>query len=75
MMISMFQAEEEAEKEEENQTGFDWEAVIDEAATEGESGSGEKFYDAEDENPSSPEEQEEIPKKNSTTAHLKNRTV
>ncbi|GAB2265734.1 hypothetical protein Dimus_000772 [Dionaea muscipula] len=53
--------EEEAEKEEENQTGFDWEAVIDEAATEGESGSGEKFYDAEDENPGSPEEQEEIP--------------
>ncbi|GAB2275843.1 hypothetical protein Dimus_010588 [Dionaea muscipula] len=53
-------AEEEAEKEEENQTGFDWEAVIDEAATEGESGSGEKFYDAEDENPGSPEEQEEI---------------
>ncbi|GAB2267993.1 hypothetical protein Dimus_002970 [Dionaea muscipula] len=52
---------EEAEKEEENQTGFDWEAVIDEAATEGESGSGEKFYDAEDENPGSPEEQEEIP--------------
>ncbi|GAB2281298.1 hypothetical protein Dimus_015899 [Dionaea muscipula] len=59
-------AEEEAEKEEENQTGFDWEAVIDEAATEGESGSGEKFYDAEDENPGSPEEQEKIPKKNST---------
>ncbi|GAB2268205.1 hypothetical protein Dimus_003183 [Dionaea muscipula] len=27
----------------------------------GESGSGEKFYDAEDENPGSPEEQEEIP--------------
>ncbi|GAB2292210.1 hypothetical protein Dimus_026460 [Dionaea muscipula] len=42
------QAEEETEKEEENQTGFDWEAVIDEAATEGESGSGERFYDAED---------------------------
>ncbi|GAB2290443.1 hypothetical protein Dimus_024722 [Dionaea muscipula] len=52
--------EEEAEKEEENQTGFDWEAVIDEAPTEGESGSGEKFYDAEDENPGSQEEQEEI---------------
>ncbi|GAB2302080.1 hypothetical protein Dimus_036101 [Dionaea muscipula] len=51
--------EEEAEKEEENQTGFDWEAVIDEATTEGESGSGEKFYDAEDENQGSPEEQEE----------------
>ncbi|GAB2266190.1 hypothetical protein Dimus_001214 [Dionaea muscipula] len=48
-------AEEEAEKEEENQTGFDWEA------TEGESGSGEKFYDAEDENQGSPEVQEEIP--------------
>ncbi|GAB2290244.1 hypothetical protein Dimus_024525 [Dionaea muscipula] len=54
-------AEEEAEKEEENQTGFDWEAVIDEAATEGESGSGEKFYDAENENQGSPEEQEETP--------------
>ncbi|GAB2270404.1 hypothetical protein Dimus_005305 [Dionaea muscipula] len=61
MMILMFQQEEEVEKEEENQTGFDWEAVIDEAATEGESGSGEKFYDAEDENPGSPEEQEDIP--------------
>ncbi|GAB2292836.1 hypothetical protein Dimus_027070 [Dionaea muscipula] len=39
-------AEEEAEKEEENQTGFDWEAIIDEAATEGESGSDDQFYDA-----------------------------
>ncbi|GAB2295852.1 hypothetical protein Dimus_030004, partial [Dionaea muscipula] len=37
---------EEAEKEEENQTGFDWEAIIDEAATEGESGSDDQFYDA-----------------------------
>ncbi|GAB2270386.1 hypothetical protein Dimus_005289 [Dionaea muscipula] len=55
------QSEEEAEKEEENLTGFDWEVVIDEAATEGESGSGEKFYDAEDENQGSPEVQEEIP--------------
>ncbi|GAB2272533.1 hypothetical protein Dimus_007356 [Dionaea muscipula] len=43
--------------------GFDWEAVIDEVAIEGESGSGEKFYDAEDENQGSPEVQEEIPKK------------
>ncbi|GAB2281251.1 hypothetical protein Dimus_015856 [Dionaea muscipula] len=34
------------EKEEENQTGFDWEAIIDEAATEGESGSDDQFYDA-----------------------------
>ncbi|GAB2273152.1 hypothetical protein Dimus_007957 [Dionaea muscipula] len=40
-------SEEEAEKEDEgNKDGFDWEAVIDEAAVEGESGSGEKFYDA-----------------------------
>ncbi|GAB2276392.1 hypothetical protein Dimus_011120 [Dionaea muscipula] len=48
--------------------GFDWEAVIDEAPTEGESGSGEKFYDAEDENPGSPEEQEEIPTTNSISS-------
>ncbi|GAB2268107.1 hypothetical protein Dimus_003085 [Dionaea muscipula] len=54
--------EEDAEEEEErNKDDFDWEAVIDEAAIEGESGSGEKFYDAEDESPGSPEEQEEIP--------------
>ncbi|GAB2290064.1 hypothetical protein Dimus_024355 [Dionaea muscipula] len=53
----------EAEEEEErNQDGFDWEAVIDEEAVEGESGSEEKFYDAEDENQGSPEVQEEIPK-------------
>ncbi|GAB2268933.1 hypothetical protein Dimus_003873 [Dionaea muscipula] len=54
-------AEEEAKKEEENQTGFDWEAVIDEAATEGESGSGEKFYDAEEEAQGSPDLHDEIP--------------
>ncbi|GAB2275453.1 hypothetical protein Dimus_010211 [Dionaea muscipula] len=53
--------EEEAEKEEENQTGFDWEAVIDEATIEGESGSGEKFYDAEEEAQGSPELHDEIP--------------
>ncbi|GAB2284191.1 hypothetical protein Dimus_018656 [Dionaea muscipula] len=52
----------EAEEEEErNQDGFDWEAVIDEAAVEGESGSGEKFYDAEDKDQGSPEVQEETP--------------
>ncbi|GAB2287985.1 hypothetical protein Dimus_022334 [Dionaea muscipula] len=52
----------EAEEEEErNQANFDWEAVVDEAAAEGESGSGEKFYDAEDKDESSPEVQEEIP--------------
>ncbi|GAB2285738.1 hypothetical protein Dimus_020175 [Dionaea muscipula] len=40
---------EEVHEEEEGQNDFDWEAVIDEAADQGESGSGEKFYDAEDE--------------------------
>ncbi|GAB2265581.1 hypothetical protein Dimus_000619 [Dionaea muscipula] len=41
---------EEAEEEEEAENlDFDWEAVVDEAADQGESGSGEKFYDAEDE--------------------------
>ncbi|GAB2273580.1 hypothetical protein Dimus_008368 [Dionaea muscipula] len=53
--------EEEAEEEEEgNKDDFDWEAVIDEAAVEGESGSGEKFYDAEDKEQGSPEVNEEI---------------
>ncbi|GAB2302799.1 hypothetical protein Dimus_036793 [Dionaea muscipula] len=41
--------EEEAEEEDEgNKDDFDWEAVVEEAAVEGESGLGEKFYDAED---------------------------
>ncbi|GAB2292362.1 hypothetical protein Dimus_026607 [Dionaea muscipula] len=48
---------EEAEGEDEgNQVDFDWEAVIDEATVEGESGSGEKFYDAEEEAQELPEE-------------------
>ncbi|GAB2288450.1 hypothetical protein Dimus_022782 [Dionaea muscipula] len=52
----------EAEKEDEgHKDDFDWEAVIDEAAVERESGSGERFYDAEDETQGSPEVQEEIP--------------
>ncbi|GAB2301402.1 hypothetical protein Dimus_035428 [Dionaea muscipula] len=52
----------EAEEEEErNQGDFDWEAVVEEAAVEGESGSGEKFYDAEDKDQVSPEANEEIP--------------
>ncbi|GAB2265814.1 hypothetical protein Dimus_000849 [Dionaea muscipula] len=39
--------EEEAEEEEEgNKDEFDWEAVIDEATVEGESGSDDQFYDA-----------------------------
>ncbi|GAB2273446.1 hypothetical protein Dimus_008239 [Dionaea muscipula] len=58
--------EEEAEEEDEgNKDDFDWEAVIDEATVEGESGSGERFYDAEDTDQGSPEVQEEIP----VTAH------
>ncbi|GAB2271291.1 hypothetical protein Dimus_006134 [Dionaea muscipula] len=40
--------EEEAQEEEGNLADFDWEAVVDEATDEGESRSGEKFYDAED---------------------------
>ncbi|GAB2295206.1 hypothetical protein Dimus_029381 [Dionaea muscipula] len=39
--------EEDAEEEEErNKDDFDWEAVIDEATVEGESGSDDQFYDA-----------------------------
>ncbi|GAB2283889.1 hypothetical protein Dimus_018373 [Dionaea muscipula] len=38
--------EEEVEEEEKDQTDFDWEAVVDEDAVEGESGSDEQFYDA-----------------------------
>ncbi|GAB2268488.1 hypothetical protein Dimus_003445 [Dionaea muscipula] len=54
--------EEEAEEEEEwNQADFDWEAVVNEATVEGESGSGEKFYDAEDKDQGSPEVNDEIP--------------
>ncbi|GAB2283985.1 hypothetical protein Dimus_018466 [Dionaea muscipula] len=61
--------EEEAEEEEEgNKADFDWEAVIDEAAAEGESRSGEKFYDAEDKEQGSPEVNEEIPATSSTSS-------
>ncbi|GAB2278605.1 hypothetical protein Dimus_013283 [Dionaea muscipula] len=52
----------EAEEEEErNQGDFDWEVVVEEAAVEGESSSGEKFYDAEDKDQGSLEVNEEIP--------------
>ncbi|GAB2285689.1 hypothetical protein Dimus_020128 [Dionaea muscipula] len=51
----------EEEEDEGNKDDFDWEAVIDEATVEGESGSGEKFYDAEDRDQSSLEVNEEIP--------------
>ncbi|GAB2276051.1 hypothetical protein Dimus_010793 [Dionaea muscipula] len=40
---------------------MEFEAVVDEAAVEGESGSGEKFYDAEDKDQGSPEVNDEIP--------------
>ncbi|GAB2295208.1 hypothetical protein Dimus_029383 [Dionaea muscipula] len=54
--------EEEAEEENEgNKDDFDWEAVIDEGVVEGESGTGEKFYDAEDKEQDSPEVNGEIP--------------
>ncbi|GAB2265709.1 hypothetical protein Dimus_000748, partial [Dionaea muscipula] len=52
---------EEEHEEAEAQNDFDWEAVIDEDADQGESGSGEKFYDAEDEVQDSPEVNEEVP--------------
>ncbi|GAB2294755.1 hypothetical protein Dimus_028949 [Dionaea muscipula] len=42
-------AKEVHEEEEGQNVEFDWEVVIDEVADQGESGSGEKFYDAEDE--------------------------
>ncbi|GAB2268959.1 hypothetical protein Dimus_003894 [Dionaea muscipula] len=54
--------EEDAEEEEErNKDDFDWETVIDEATVEGEYGSGEKFYDAEEEAQGSPDLHDEIP--------------
>ncbi|GAB2288261.1 hypothetical protein Dimus_022601 [Dionaea muscipula] len=37
---------EEVHREEEAQKDFDWEAVIDEAAVQGESGSNDQFFDA-----------------------------
>ncbi|GAB2297649.1 hypothetical protein Dimus_031738 [Dionaea muscipula] len=38
--------EEEVEEQEKDQTDFDWEAVVDEAIVEGESGSDDQFFDA-----------------------------
>ncbi|GAB2270600.1 hypothetical protein Dimus_005483 [Dionaea muscipula] len=52
---------EEEHEEVDAQNDFDWEAVIDEAADQGESRSGEQFYDAEDEVQESPEANEEVP--------------
>ncbi|GAB2273280.1 hypothetical protein Dimus_008080 [Dionaea muscipula] len=62
MVHLMARRKKRGEEEEEQQTGFDWEAVIDEAAiVEGESGSGEKFYNAEEEAQGSPDLHDEIP--------------
>ncbi|GAB2283322.1 hypothetical protein Dimus_017840 [Dionaea muscipula] len=67
--------EEEAEGEDEgNQVDFDWEAVIDEATAEGESGSGEKFYDAEEDAQGSPELPDEIPADATPSLGSKKRT-
>ncbi|GAB2265283.1 hypothetical protein Dimus_000350 [Dionaea muscipula] len=55
-------APEEVHEEEESQnTEFDWEEVVDEVAVEGELGSGEKFFDAEDEVQDSPNVNEAVP--------------
>ncbi|GAB2283870.1 hypothetical protein Dimus_018355 [Dionaea muscipula] len=52
---------EEMNEEQRAHPDFDWEAVVDEAALQGESGSGEKFYDAEDEVQGSTTVVEEVP--------------
>ncbi|GAB2280841.1 hypothetical protein Dimus_015465, partial [Dionaea muscipula] len=54
-------ANEEENEEAQNQPDFDWEEVVDEAALQGESGSGEKFFDAEDEVLGSEEVSEDVP--------------
>ncbi|GAB2270467.1 hypothetical protein Dimus_005363 [Dionaea muscipula] len=53
--------DDQAVNEEEQNPDFDWEAVDDEAALQGESGSGEKFFDAEDEVQGSEEVSEDVP--------------
>ncbi|GAB2281837.1 hypothetical protein Dimus_016401 [Dionaea muscipula] len=61
MMMRRLQEEGAEGDDEGNKNDFDWEAVIDEATVEGESGSGEKFYDAEEDAQGSPELPDEIP--------------
>ncbi|GAB2294833.1 hypothetical protein Dimus_029026 [Dionaea muscipula] len=53
-------ANKEENEEAHNQPDFDWEEVVDEAALQGESGSGEKFFDAEDEVLGSEEVSEDV---------------
>ncbi|GAB2290851.1 hypothetical protein Dimus_025115 [Dionaea muscipula] len=52
---------EEVHEEEEVHDDFDWEALVDEAALQGELGSGEKFYNAEDEIQEAAAVVEEVP--------------
>ncbi|GAB2275873.1 hypothetical protein Dimus_010618 [Dionaea muscipula] len=52
--------DDQAVNEEEQNPDFDWEAVDDEAALQGESGSGEKFFDVEDEVQGSEEVSEDV---------------
>ncbi|GAB2302046.1 hypothetical protein Dimus_036841 [Dionaea muscipula] len=52
---------EEEQEEVEARNDFDWEAVIDEAVDQGDSGLGEKFYDVEDEVQESTEVNDEVP--------------
>ncbi|GAB2275765.1 hypothetical protein Dimus_010516 [Dionaea muscipula] len=54
-------AEEVHEEEATQNAEFDWEEVVDEAAVEGKSGSGEKFFDVEDEVQDSPDANEAVP--------------
>ncbi|GAB2278597.1 hypothetical protein Dimus_013275 [Dionaea muscipula] len=63
----------QAVNEEEHNPEFDWEVVIDKATLKGESGSREKFYDAEDEVQESAEVSEEVPADPSTVQKEKTR--
>ncbi|GAB2279178.1 hypothetical protein Dimus_013830 [Dionaea muscipula] len=61
MMMRRLQEEEAEGEDEGNRVDFDREAIIDEATVEGESGSGEKYYDAEEDAQGSQEALDEIP--------------
>ncbi|GAB2288141.1 hypothetical protein Dimus_022485 [Dionaea muscipula] len=66
----------EAEGEDEgNKDDFQWEAVIDEATVEGESGSGEKFYDAEEEAQGSPDPHDEIQRSSTKFSSTKDEDI
>ncbi|GAB2281172.1 hypothetical protein Dimus_015775 [Dionaea muscipula] len=71
----VYAPEEEAEKGVEAQKDFDWEAMIDEAADQGESGSGEKLFDAEDEVQHSPDVNEAVPATTAQTSAQQKETT